>query len=168
MDIRDIADFFYESCCLGDDPSIDPCNHLAVIDAAFLSSDCDDFAWVLSKITGWPARTLLWDLGNGVTGHHAVVEAPDGRYLDVTGWTDCAASAARSGIEDRLVSVHEFRHHPFNFSEFADDEGIEVLLGVFDAVARDPFTQPWFQTALADYRSGLPSEDPPLPFGIAP
>ncbi|MDW9479066.1 hypothetical protein GOB57_10360 [Sinorhizobium meliloti] len=159
MEIRDIADYFYESCSLGDDRAIDPDDHLGVIDAALLTSDCDDFAWVLSKVTGWPARTLLWNMGYCVTGHHSVVEAPDGRFLDVTGWTDRTRVAARIGREERLVTVHEFRHYPFNFSERADDEGLAMLLGVFDVVPRPPFPEPWFRSALANYRNSLPDDD---------
>ncbi|MCZ7861243.1 hypothetical protein O9X98_07455 [Agrobacterium salinitolerans] len=164
MDISDIAAHFYESCLLGEDPSIDPDDHLGVLDAAFLTSDCDDLAWVLSKITGWPARTLIWNLGSCVTGHHSVVEAPDGRYLDVSGWTDRAAVAARAGKEERLVTAHEFRHYPFNFAEFSDDEHLEMLLGVFHVVPRPPFTEPDFLSLLEAYRQSLPAaDDEPAP-----
>lgn len=163
MNISDIAEHFYESCLLGEDPSVDPDDHLGVIDAAFLSSDCDDFAWVLSKITGWPGRTLIWNLGSCVTGHHSVVEAPDGRYLDVSGWTDRAAVAERIGKEERLVTVHEFRHFPFNFAEFSDDEHLEMLFGVFQVVPRPPFTDSAFRSALEAYRRSLPNGDEAFP-----
>jgi hypothetical protein len=168
MDIRDIAEHFYVSCCLDDDPSIDPEDALGVIDAAFLTSDCDDFAWVLSKITGWPARTLIWNMGDCLTGHHSVVEAPDGRLLDVSGWTDKASIAARVGKDDRLLTVHEFRHHPFNFGEFSDDEGLEMLLGVFDVVPREPFNEADFRSSVDRYRLALPSIDGPAHLTTAP
>ncbi|MBY3433465.1 hypothetical protein HFN89_04825 [Rhizobium laguerreae] len=171
MDIERVSAFFHEACGLADDPSIDPEDHLAVIDAAFLSSDCDDFAWVLSKITGWPARTALWNIGPCQSGHHSVVEAPDGRLLDVTGWTDKSAIAKRAGREERLLTLHEFRHHPFNFSESADDEFLEALLGVFDVIDREPYRGSGFRILISAYREILPSygdNDPHSPPDYGP
>ncbi|MCV9965034.1 hypothetical protein OIU34_24360 [Pararhizobium sp. BT-229] len=160
MDIRDIAEHFYVSCCLDEDPSIDPDDALGVIDAAFLTSDCDDFAWVLARITGWPARTLIWNMGDCLTGHHSVVEAPDGRYLDVSGWTDRVAVAARAGKEERLVTAHEFRHYPFNFTELNGDEGFDMIVAVFGAVGREPFTEDWFKAAIERYLGGVGNVPP--------
>jgi hypothetical protein len=163
MDIEQVSAFFHEACGLSADPSIDPDDHMAVIDASFLSSDCDDFAWVLSKITGWPARTAIWNMGMCQSGHHSVVEAPDGRLLDVTGWTDMAAIAKRVGKEERLVTLHEFRHFPFNFSVFADDDYMEALLGVFDVVDREPFKSVEFRDSLERYRTALPTFEETAP-----
>nr|WP_250807626.1 hypothetical protein [Neorhizobium tomejilense] len=160
MDIETVAAYFYESCGLSDDPSIDPGDALGVIDAAFLTSDCDDLAWVLSKITGWPGRTIIWNMGDCLTGHHSVVEAPDGRFLDVSGWTDRASIAVRAGKEERFLDVHELRHYPFNFLEFSDDEGMEMILGVLDVVGRPPFTEDGFRKAIELYRQSLPTCEP--------
>ncbi|MCS4089463.1 hypothetical protein [Rhizobium sp. BK176] len=162
MDIEQVSAFFHETCGLSEDPSIDPEDHMAVIDAAFLSSDCDDFAWVLSKITGWTAKTAIWNMGMCQSGHHSVVEAPDGRLLDVTGWTDLASIARRVGKEERLVTLHEFRHYPFNFAECDDDEFLEALLAVFDVVDRAPYDGPEFRSLLSAYRDKLPPYDEPV------
>jgi hypothetical protein len=161
MDIKEVSAFFHEACGLSNDPSIDPDDHTAVIDAAFLSSDCADFAWVLSKITGWTAKTAIWNMGMCQSGHHSVVEAPDGRLLDVTGWTDATAIAKRAGKDERLVTLHEFRHYPFNFSEYADDEFMEALLAVFEVVDREPYNGSDFGSLLSAYRDNLPSYEEP-------
>jgi len=166
---REAADFFYESCCLAEDPGIDADDPVAVIDAAFLSSDCDDFAWVLSRITGWPAVTLMWNMGMCVTGHHSLVEAPDGRLLDVSGWTDRAAVAARAGVVERLVTASGMRHYPFSFVEDGEDEHLAMILEVMEGLERPPFTDVSFRETLRSYRSALPSPEEDMPLrGSAP
>jgi hypothetical protein len=159
MDIDAIAAHFYESCCLYEDPSIDPADPERVIDAALLTSDCDDLAWLLAKVTGWKAVTVMWSLGGAFTGHHSVVKAPDGRYLDITGWTDIAEISARTGVERRKLREVEFRHHPFSFEEKADDEGLDALLSAGHALGRTPFTEDWLVSAIAAYRDALPLSD---------
>lgn len=172
MRLEEISAFLFEACCLYEDSSIDPDDHASVIDAAFLTSDCDDLAWVLSKVTGWPAVTLTWNMGRNVgsclTGHHSLVKAPDGRYLDISGWTDVSALARRAKVEPRLIAEHEFRHHPFNFTEFSDDEHLAVILAAGPALGREPFTEDWFSQAVEGYRAVLAHMDEEHASRIAP
>lgn len=153
MDLKTIANHLYVACCLYEDRLIDPDDHAAVIDAAYLSSDCDDFAWVMSMVTGWPAVTLTWNPGGGKSsGHHSVVKAPDGRLLDISGWTDVNALAARAGVTARSIEESELEHDPLGVSEQEDDEGMEAALNAGRALGRTPFNEAWFSDAVASYK----------------
>ena len=55
-------------------------------------SDCDDFAVVLAALTGWPVVSAAPPEGASV---HRLIECPEGRLLDVTGWTSLDALRLR-------------------------------------------------------------------------
>lgn len=55
-------------------------------------SDCDDFAVVLAALTGWRVVSAAPPGGTSI---HRLIECPEGRLLDVTGWTSLEALRLR-------------------------------------------------------------------------
>jgi len=67
----------------------------------YCMSDCGVFAVALQKVTGWPIRSL----GNDEHGRiHSVVEAPDGRLLDASGWQTLRSLRKRHAAKDATLS----------------------------------------------------------------
>ena len=86
----------------------DPDDHVAVLRKAFTESDCDAFAWMLHRMTGWPVVKATFQHPSWGFGHHSLVEAPDGRLLDVRGFQDRATAARRCcRMKDVAVSFSE-------------------------------------------------------------
>jgi hypothetical protein len=90
--LAEAAAWYYDLCELYEDEELDPDDHIEVIRRAFTTSDCDDFAWMLNRMTGWQVVELSFAAPQWGIGHHSLVRAPDGRLLDVTGWKDEAAA----------------------------------------------------------------------------
>jgi hypothetical protein len=67
---------------------------------AFLRGECDYFAVALHRMTGWPIRGVF---SNDIGPLHRVVEAPDGRLLDASGWTSLEALRKRYKLKKRAV-----------------------------------------------------------------
>lgn len=63
-------------------------------------ADCDDVALVLHRALGWPIVAVTSQ--NGML--HRLVQSPEGRLLDVTGWTDVASLAKRYKTKKLTVS----------------------------------------------------------------
>jgi hypothetical protein len=63
----------------------------------FTQGDCHIFARALNKATGWPIHTFRsW----GGTDMHAFVRAPDGRCVDIQGFTRVTAFKCRWGLRN--------------------------------------------------------------------
>lgn len=75
-DLQEAVSYFYEACDLFEDGDLDRDDHLAVFQRAFLTYDCDDFAWMLSHITGWPPVRTEWENSGHGRGHHTLVKNP--------------------------------------------------------------------------------------------
>ena len=81
------ADWLWSTCELDNHEDLDPDDHVAIIKRAYSSSDCDDFSYALHTMTGWPVLQATWIHKDYGVGHHSLVISPDGRLLDVNGWT---------------------------------------------------------------------------------
>lgn len=88
--LAESAAHYYEACELYEDEDLDPGDALAVLRRAFGASDCDAFADVLGRLTGWPIARMAWTSG-GELCHHTVARRPDGALVDVRGETDESA-----------------------------------------------------------------------------
>ena len=89
MDLMQLADWYADNLGAEGAASEDP-KH--VLQHIFRSGLCDDLAWAINQVTGWPVVRLVWrdtlDNGQEYDEHHALVRAPDGNYLDALGWID--------------------------------------------------------------------------------
>lgn len=103
--LAEAADFYYEAACLYEDVDLDPEDHVEVVRRAFLSSDCDAFAQVLSDMTGWPLRVVTWSVPVFGFGHHTVCVLPDGAFVDVAGRLTLDDMAERYGVEAGRIMV---------------------------------------------------------------
>ena len=62
----------------------------------YVSGECDHFAAALHRITGWLVRGVVSAKHGAV---HRLVEAPDGRLLDASGWVGLEDLKQRYGMK---------------------------------------------------------------------
>jgi len=151
--LKEAAEWYYEASELWEDDDLDPDNHIEVVKRAFMSSDCDDFAWLLSLMTGWQAARIQWQVPDQGIGHHTVVISGDGRMLDVTGWTDLETTSRTYGFDPANAIINKQEAKPLNqFFDF-DEHGIEAGMARIAAVIRNlpyaPFDEKWFREMTA-------------------
>lgn len=145
--LTDAADYFYDVCELWEDEDLDQDDTLEVLKRAFRSSDCDDYAAILSRMTGWAVATMTWQVPGHGFGHHALVKDPDGRLLDVGGWTDEQALRKAFGIKKNW----EVKWHEGHISSPMYDDGddaVELIETVIGELPYAPYSDPAFQAAL--------------------
>lgn len=137
--LADAADYFYSACDLWEDEDLDPEDSLEVLKRAFRSSDCDDFASVLSRVTGWPVTTMTWQIAGYGFGHHAMVRSPDGQLLDVGGWTDEKQLRKSFGVKaDEPVGWTDGHISSPMYDD--GDEAVELIETVIANLPYEPFS----------------------------
>lgn len=141
--LAEAASFYWEVAELDLD-EVDPDDHVAVLRKAFTESDCNDFAWMLHAMTGWPMVRASYQLSKMDTGHHTMVRAPDGRLLDVRGYASEAQMARRCyGMKGALVTFAETEPgRPLALDEIDEDgfsEGLQRLAGIIRSLPGRPF-----------------------------
>jgi len=166
--LRAAAAHYYEACLLFEDEDLDPADHRAVLLAAFRSSDCDDFAAALSLATGWESVRMTWLTRHGDAGHHALVRSPEGRLLDVGGWTDPAALRRVYGAAAGSVTLAPGAPATSNLGgldEDGYDEELARLVGVIRALPHAPYGDPGFRALAARPIEGVdrPAAAAPAP-----
>jgi len=114
---------------------------VAKIQWRYCHADCDEFAQTLAALTGWPILSVTHPNEGPL---HRLVEAPDGRLLDVRGWTTPDALAARYTVDAVALQRGEFVFESF-FSPI-DDIGpvVDAILQLPDA----PFPESGFQARI--------------------
>jgi hypothetical protein len=166
--LAEAADHLYSTCELYEDDDLDPADHLAVIQRAFTTSDCQDFAWMVHQITEWPCVTASWSIPGSGRGHHSLVRDPDGRLFDVCGYTDEADLArrflgAKRAAAGKTITLKEADPEPLNEFDDVDDQGIESNMARIASIIRvlpyAPFNSEAFQKLAA---RALPGVDVPL------
>lgn len=161
--LKEASDYYYDVAEVYENDDIDPEDEIAVLKYAFSSSDCDDFAYVLHKLTGYRVVEQRWSGPDGF-GHHSLVQAPDGRLLDVHGWIDANVLEKRYGLDRKGYSsrLEETKPNPMSDFNSHDDEGFEEGLRRIVSVIRnlpyEPFNEGWFQKLT---RKELPGVDVP-------
>jgi hypothetical protein len=143
--LSEAAEFFYETCELWEDEDLDPEDHIEVLRRAFRSSDCDDFAAVLARMTGWDVVTMSWQIPDWGMGHHALVKNPEGRLLDVGGWTDEAKLKKYFGLKKSTAVKWADGHLS---SPLYDEETITLMENTVRNLPFEPFSDPAFQASL--------------------
>ena len=147
-----------------------------VVKVYYTSSNCDDFAVALHRITGWPIMALSAAERGPI---HRFVAAPDGRSLDACGWTDKIAMSKRYGTRKPLWSEpggEEIAHSTSIGDVYGGvDEHLADAVSAIRGLPVAPFSEPWFQAMshrtmdavdmpLAGYEEdggALPSAEPP-------
>jgi hypothetical protein len=147
-DLREAANYFYDACELWEDEDLDPNDTIEVLTRAFRSSDCDDYAAVLSRMTGWEITTMTWQVPGHGFGHHTLVKNPDGRLLDVGGWTDEQALRKAFGIKKSWIIKWQEGHISSPMYDDGDD-AVELIETVIGNLPHMPYADPTFQSSLA-------------------
>ena len=144
--LKEAADWYFDVHDLHEDGDLDPDDHLKIIQRAFASSDCDAFAHVLHAMTGWTVVRAAWTIPEWGFGHHALVRSPDGRLLDVTGWTDEKALAKRYRARKSLnLSDTEPDSDSIEPEEDGIDRNYARIVAIVRALPYAPFDAPEFQ-----------------------
>jgi hypothetical protein len=155
MTDSEIAEFLYEVCELYGDEDLDPSNADEVVKRAFMSSNCDDFAWLLSEITGWPTVRMTWQIPEWGFGHHTLVQSPEGRLLDVRGWTDEARTRSyfklKKGVQ---TNVHVSPPHGADWTDPQDD-AFKTMIAALKGRKVSPFSSKAFQAKIGEYEATL-------------
>lgn len=90
-------------------------------------ADCDDVALVLHRALGWSVVAVTSQ--NGML--HRLVQSPEGRLLDVTGWTDITSLAKRYKSKTLKVSApggEELCHSNLDESNPEDFQNVVAAL----------------------------------------
>jgi hypothetical protein len=141
------AEYFYDACELWEDDDLDPKDSIMVLTRAFRSSDCDDYASVLSRMTGWDVVTMSWQIPDYGFGHHALVRDPEGRLLEICGWTN--EDALRDYFRVGKTTMISWREGHFSSPMYDDgDEASELIETVIGNLPHLPYADPAFQSSL--------------------
>lgn len=125
----------------------------------YLSGECDAFAVALARMTGWSIRGLIDPEAGPV---HRVVEAPDGRLLDASGWTDLSALAKRYRLKKPTLGSAGGEERALGWLEALTDDydqGLSDAVCAIRSFPWAPFAESWFKS-LAD----RPMEGVDIPF----
>ena len=153
--LAEAAAYFYEACELWDDDDLDMDDIIAVLHRAFRSSDCDDFAAVLSRMTDWDVVSMTWRIPGYGFGHHALVRDPEGRLLDVGGWTDEDKLRKAFGIKVGK-SVGWTEGHISSPMHDEGDEAVELIEAIIRNLPYAPFNVSSFKSRLGASVSASP------------
>jgi hypothetical protein len=110
----------------------------------YCHADCDDFAAVLSLITGWPVVCFESRTKGPV---HRAVQAPDGRYLDAMGWSDIETLRVRYRMRGLRCARSTNAFSPL----LDDDEDIARILCTISHLGVEPFNSPYFESLVSSF-----------------
>lgn len=155
-DLGEIASWYYDVCELYEDDDLDPHDHMKVIERAFMSSDCDEFAWLLHEVTGLQVVRIAWKIPNWGFGHHSVVRGGDGKFIDVRGETDLDEIRAHFRIKSSTrLNISETEPQEPSFDVDMEESGMKNLVGVMRLLPHAPFNTTEFQQKLDDFVTTL-------------
>lgn len=155
MPVTKVAEWLYDVCELYEDDDLDVQNADEVIKRAFMSSNCDDFAWLLSKITTWPTIRITWTIPDWGFGHHMVVRSPDGSLLDVRGWTDEEATRLYFGVGPKTTMTLSTADPSADWTDAADS-GFQIMLRALKSRDVAPFNTLEFRAMIDEFEATLP------------
>lgn len=161
--LADAATYFYDVCELWDDEDLDPEDHVAILHRAFMSSDCDELAWLLSEALGWQAVRMSWTIPEWGFGHHTMVRSPEGRLADVRGWTDEGAARDYFGLGAEVVTKLSdvVVDLPVTFDPHPEDEQLGMMVAALKNLGAAPFDDPDVMAAVDAFVAGLGDEANP-------
>jgi hypothetical protein len=164
VELSEISSWYYDVCELYEDEDLDPNDHMKVIERAFMSSDCDDFAWLLHEVTGFQVVKVTWQDPNWGVGHHSVVRDNEGKFIDVRGETDLDGIRSHFRVKP-AIKLNENDANPQEPSTFdieIEDSGMRNLVGVMRLLPHAPFNTAEFQDALDSYVLSLSVNKPSI------
>jgi hypothetical protein len=152
-DIADIAAWYYDVCELYEDEDLDPGDHWKIIERAFMSSDCDDFAWLMHEIAGHQVVKVTWQDPKWGFGHHSVVRDGDGHLVDVGGRTSLDKIRSYFRIKSSVsLNAHDVKpSEPSTFDAYMEDSGMKNLIDVMRLLPHEPFNTDVFQRQLDEF-----------------
>jgi hypothetical protein len=156
-DLGEIASWYYDVCELYEDEDLNPKDHMKVIERAFMSSDCDDFAWLLHEITGHQVVKVTWQNASLGFGHHSVVRDSEGHLIDVQGETTLDKIRSHFQIKSSIkLNANEAKpQEPVTFEIDIEDSGMRNLVGAMRLLPHPPFNTAEFQRKVDDYVATL-------------
>lgn len=156
-DLSEIAAYYYDVCELYEDEDLDPGDHLKVIERAFMSSDCDDFAWLMHEVVGYQVVKVTWQDPSWGFGHHSVVRDDENNLLDVRGRINLDEIRSHFRIK-RSIALNanvSKPSHPGAFVASMEDDGMKNLVEVMRLLPHAPFNTADFQLKLDEYVASL-------------
>lgn len=149
-ELSEVADYYFEVCELYEDENLDPEDHATVIERAFMSSDCDDFAWIMNEITGYQVVRVSWQIPDWGYGHHSVVRDNSGDLIDVRGVTNLESIRKHFGIKPSVqLNVRDVDPTvPSTFDMEPDDHGFQMLIAAVRSLPHPPFNSTDFTSKL--------------------
>jgi len=152
-ELGEIASWYYDVCELYEDEDINPNDHMKVVERAFMSSDCDDFAWLLHEVTGHKVIKVTWQDPSWGFGHHSVVRNDEGKFIDVRGETDIDKIRSYFRVKPTIMlnASETQAQEPTSFDIDMEDSGMKNLVSVMRILPYAPFNTAEFQLKLADF-----------------
>lgn len=156
-DLSEIAAYYYDVCELYEDEDLDPDDHLKVLERAFMSSDCDDFAWLMHEVAGYQVVKVTWQDPSWGFGHHSVVRDHENNLIDVRGRTNLDELRSHFQIKRSIpLNTNDAKpSHPGTFIASMEDDGMKNLIEVMRLLPHSPFNTADFQLKLEEYVASL-------------
>lgn len=123
----------------------DDLTYVEQVQYRYLHADCDDVAFALNKITGWEIRSVSSEMGP----LHRVVSSPDGRLVDITGWTNLAEIREKYGAKKLLIS-DAGAEYVYCSSILEEDEDFQEVANALLLIPSEPF-QSQIRDAIIDF-----------------
>jgi hypothetical protein len=161
--LRVVARYYFLTNAFLQDEVINSEDCLEVLRRYLTAGDNDNFAWMLIKMTGWAGIRMTWEIPSSADGYHSLVRAPNGRYLDIHGWSDIAQLRQRFFLRPCVTPVlAETRLRSTFRSRVGQDliPGTVRLAEVIRNLPYEPFNTPEFQLMA---NVPLKGADPPQP-----
>lgn len=128
----------------------DGLSDLEKIQWRYCHADCDDFAAVLNKVTGFPVVGLS---NHKVGPLHRLVQADDGRLLDAHGWVDVPALSKRYRVRgiDKTVLPQRSKQS----IELELDDVLSDILETMLLLPVAPYTDTEFRSKVLAYGASI-------------
>jgi hypothetical protein len=146
--LRVVARHYFLANAFLQDEVINPDDSLEVLRRYLTAGDNDNFAWMLIKMTGWTGIRMTWEIPSAADGYHSLARAPNGRYLDIHGWSDTAQLRQRFFLRPGVTPVLTEARLQSTFPSHAGQDlipGMGCLAEVIRNLPYEPFNTPEFQ-----------------------
>ena len=118
-------------------------SHIEQIQYFYCHSDCQDFADVLSRVTGWPTVVLSHKTHGPV---HYMNKMPDGKLVDAIGVWTVEQIPKRYGLKKLMISEISFKDDHECFRGDDDDEDpFSYAISAIRQFIHEPYGTPEFQ-----------------------
>lgn len=126
----------------------------------YCHADCDDFALIVSEVTGWPVVGISAPSAGPL---HRLVETPDGKFLDAKGWV--TLDDLKKRYKKKALRVH--RSAEECSSLLSDDSEFHPLIAVLLQLPVSPYTEDTFRSQLRTFAQAVGFDVALIPQGQA-